>query len=605
MLKIKYTSFLQIFNHLFLSFVPIKYETDGQGSLKLPSGGTYLAWRKAVKIHLRKRGKSFSLPKRKRKPKKRWSKESRVRVNKQIAQRNRAVEKQLETIINDLETSNYPSQEVPKEEEPCLELITVLKKFLEQKKIPELIEAKVADHRNGDFVTYSKGSIVLGALAIFLFRMGSGNKYDCKSHDKDEKYSQANMAKFINAPDGQAPIIKTIELFLRELKNESINELMIDFFKDLQNAKFFRQHPQIMPGDFFLLAADCVHLHTYDHAHHKDKDGNNDCEYCLKRVYGKGTEKEKAKWMHCSLMFSFIFFGKLKIPIYKYPIHAKQASDLENASDDKHKQECELIGLKNSLPVIRAAFPRMQIVLLLDGLYANRPVIKLAAKYNCGYIIVRKEGSLTTLEEDCNKQAELTNCKKNCVKNVEKMIKGWRVKQRYEWFNGMYLGEDITTNVLRLQETRTREDGKEEVYKSEWLFSRRISANSCEEFASQARARWQIEDLFNTLKNRGFKVNHDYSRHPNALQNWHGLALFAFGIFELYRFSTIVEQRHTMPIITLVEKLLAQLTQRPTEEIFNKRCLEKRIQFRYDFSPRNTDEQTILPDDGGGGLKAA
>ena len=46
------------------------------------------------------------------------------------------------------------------------------------------------------------------ALSIFLFRMGSGNKFDEKSHDNDEKYSKANIAKFIDLKEKQFLVIE-------------------------------------------------------------------------------------------------------------------------------------------------------------------------------------------------------------------------------------------------------------------------------------------------------------------------------------------------------------------------------------------------------------
>lgn len=464
-----------------------------------------------------------------------------------------------------------------------LELVTVLKHFWERRHMSELVEKTIPDRRNKELVTYTKQSIMMAVLSIFLFRMGSGNKYDDKSHDKDEKYSKANIARFIDAPEERAPVIKTIETFLKNLEEQSINDLMIAFFKDLQVSKFFRQHPQIMPGDFFLLAADCVHTHTYDKPHHADASGNNDCPCCLKRVYNKGCENEKVKWMHNTLVFSFVFLGGLKIPIYSYPIHAKQIVDFESVSEDKHKQECELVALKVALPAIREAFPRMKLVLLLDGLYANKPVIKLTAEQRCGYIIVRKDACLSTLARECDEQAATLNHKKNCVRRCQKIYEGWMIDQKYEWFNSKYLGDDVSTNVLRFAETKTKEGMNTESYTCEWLFSQRLSANNCEGAAQQARVRWEIEDLFNTLKCRGANLRHDFSRNPHSCFNWHSLSFFAFGIFELFRFSETVKQRGDWPQSTLAEKLLGQLLHRPTEEIFSKGTLSKKIQFRYHF----------------------
>jgi hypothetical protein len=488
------------------------------------------------------------------------------------------IQNRMELISSDVETNKSITNGDVK-----LELITMLKMFWNRKNIAQNIEETIPDHRNPHAIIYTKQSIMMCAISIFLFRMGSGNKYDNKCRDKDEKYSVKNMAKFIDAPEDRVPVIKTIETFLKNFDEQKINDLMIAFFKDLQRSKFFQQHPQIMFGDFFLLAADCVHSHTYDHPHHTDENGHNDCKYCLKRVYNKATKNEKVRWIHNTLVFSFIFMGGLKIPIYRYPIHAKQIVNLENASEDTHKQECELIALKEALPLIREAFPRMNIVLLLDGLYANRPVMRLAEEQRCGYIIVRKDSCLPVLAKECNERAGTLNHKKNCTKKQKSIHAGWLIERKYEWFNSMYLGEGVSTNVLRFYEICTK-DGKKQQYQCEWLFSKRLSATTCELAVKEARARWEEEDIFNSLKNRGFNLKHDYSRDPCSCFNWQGLALFAFGIFELFRFSEAIKNRVNLPQITLAEKLEGQLLYKPTEEIFSESCLSQRVQFRYHFT---------------------
>jgi len=471
-----------------------------------------------------------------------------------------------------------------KEEGVRLELITMLKKFWEVKHCGKLIEETIPDRRNPELVTYSKQSIMMAALSIFLFRMGSGNQYDTRTHDDDEKYAKANIAKFIDAPEDRVPVIKTIETFLKNLEESSINDFMIAFFKDLVLSKFFKQHPQIMLTDSFLLAADCVHTHTYERPHKMDLDGNNCCDCCLKRVYNKGTEKEKTRWLHNTLVFSFVFANGLKIPIYRYPIHAKQVVNFESESEEKHKQECELVALKMALPSIRKAFPRMSLVLLLDGLYANRPVIQLADEQRCGYIIVRKEGCLLSLGKECNEVAATSNHKKHCTKRRKFTHRsGWSFDQKYEWFNRRYLGNGVTTHVLRFSEVRTKEKEDDQSYHCEWLFSWQLSAKSCEVAARLGRSRWYVEDLFNILKNRGFALRHDYSRDPRSCFNWQGLALFAFGLFELFRFSETVKQRGSWPQVVLAKKLIGQLIHTPTEDLFSEACLSKRIQFRYHF----------------------
>lgn len=154
------------------------------------------------------------------------------------------VEHQRQAIISHLQTDTEPHQisnplitDCPKgisnEENVQLELITMLKQFCERKHLPQLVRETISDRRNQELITYSKESIMMAALAIFLFRMESGNKFDEKSHDEDEKYAKTNIAKFIGAPDDQVPVIKTIEKFLKNLAENSVNSLTIVFFKDL------------------------------------------------------------------------------------------------------------------------------------------------------------------------------------------------------------------------------------------------------------------------------------------------------------------------------------------------------------------------------------
>ena len=432
-------------------------------------GISYDAWQSLLKSHLcfitGLNGRLYA-----RKYKRKLSRKYRKHLRTKDQLKDEVVQKQTEAIVKELETLK-----LVKNQDTKIELITMLKQFCERKHISKHIEETLPDYRNQDLITYSKQSIMMCALAIFLFRMGSGNKFDDQSHDVDEKYSKRNMSKFIDAPEHRVPVIKTIEKFLKNLEEESVNQLMISFFKDLQESKFFKQHQQIMPGDFFLLAVDCVHTHTYDHPHHTDKLGNNDCPCCLKRVYNKGTEKESIRWLHNTLVFCFVFMGGLKIPVYRYSIHAKQIVNLESASEENHKQECELVALKAALPRIRQAFPRMKIVLLLDGLYANRPVMRLAEENRCGYIVVRKESCLPSLAKECDEHSVQSNHKKNCTKKSRGNHEGWLIERKYAWFNRMYIGEGLSTNVLRFCETRTK--GEEvEVYKCEWLFSWVLSA---------------------------------------------------------------------------------------------------------------------------------
>ena len=217
------------------------------GRILWPKGMPYPVWQNLLK--------RCPIMNSKKRQKKRLSQGRRKLLKTNKTQRDEIIETHIEKIIDTLKCSEQPSNKDTK-----LELITMLKNFLDKKHTSQHIEKIIPDKRNQDLITYQKGAIMKAALAIFLFREGSGNQFNKDSRGDDEKYSRVNIAKFIDAPENCVPVIKTIETFVQNLDKQSINNLMIAFFKDLQQSKFFKQHPQIMPGDFFLLAADCVHI---------------------------------------------------------------------------------------------------------------------------------------------------------------------------------------------------------------------------------------------------------------------------------------------------------------------------------------------------------
>lgn len=499
---------------------------------------------------------------------------------------------------------------------PELSLVALLKKYLIQKKVSEHVDVIIPDPRNPKKITYSKNTIFFSALAIFLLRMSSGNRFDELTHSTEGPYTEANVSRFIDSHN-KIPTIKTIQDFLKKVSYTHFNRLMIDFFKQLQESKFFSSHPELLPKKSFHLAIDLVHTHTYYSPHHTDSEGENDCSHCLKRVHNKGTPKERVSWQHNLLVLCFVFPGHLKIPVHIYPIQSQQVDHLKELSNDKHKQECELVALKKVIPTFLEFFSRMPITVLLDGLYANNPTINLLEKHKLQYLIVRKEGCLKSLGEDCrglasskehrknhrfketiSKQKEKASsenslnkpvanlCKKRPTSNnSEEPIKK-RIEQTYEWFNDVNLGKNNKkVNVLWFDEEEYDEEGKlVRKYHNEWLVSWKLSKATCTKTASRARLRWEEEDLFNTLKRRGFCLKHDYSWNPTAMISWQAIMFFAFGVFELFRFSKEVMKRwEGLAIVALVETIKGLLFFSPTAEIFSKEALGYRMQFRYDF----------------------
>ncbi|WP_040857455.1 hypothetical protein [Thiorhodovibrio frisius] len=67
---------------------------------------------------------------------------------------------------------------------------------------------------------------------------------------------------------------------------------------------------------------------------------------------------------------------------------------------EQRKQDCETKAFHRLAERIKNAFPRLPVMVLLDGLYANGPIMERCRRYHWDFMIVLKDGSLPTVWEE-------------------------------------------------------------------------------------------------------------------------------------------------------------------------------------------------------------
>jgi len=358
----------------------------------------------------------------------------------------------------------------------------------------------------------------------------------------------------------------------------------MDLFKSCLKNKIFYNHSEVLlPSNSFHLGVDGFWVHHYNKPHAIDANGNNNCPYCLPRVYKKDTPEEYTNWVHVFVPFVMIFPGGLTLPIHLYPLKSEQVNT--SANTDELKQECELVAAHIVLPKIRALLPRIQITFLGDALYCNQPFIKLCDHLSLDYAIVQAENSLPRLRRECDQLAETKN-HKSYSKQTSEQSDTKTIYSEFQWFNNRYLGSDTYTNVLRFKETHCNPNGNSHTYKNEWLISKKINDKNCKQFSERGRLRWHQEDFHNTAKNRGFAAEHDYARtNPRVWLNWKLLMVLAFSIFELFSHTQMaIDAKKTRSWKQFAISLFAELVNVLWNSISNSYSLQKpKIQFRYIF----------------------
>lgn len=407
-------------------------------------------------------------------------------------------------------------------------------------------------------------------MANVLFRLGSKNAFHQESKNSEE--TETAIARFAGIDSGNLPATRTIDDVLKKLDHEELNEVLMSVFEVLRKDKFFSDHPLLTPGGMYHLAIDAetVHKYTPNSAHDCAK-----CPFCLKRQRG-----EEIWYLHMHVAVSLVCPGGIRIPIYLYPIHAKSLTCNETASQEKFKQECELAAFPVILKKIRERFPRLKICVLVDSLYANGPAMKVL-KENCmEFMIVRKDGSMKTVGQDCDGMEKIATTEQVEENSVEGERK---IKRVFRFFNGIDY-QDMKLNVLRFEEWVVDKNGirLSHVY-WEWLVSWKLTKKNAPSSARRGRMRWLEEDLFNSLKHRGFNIKHDYSRDPSAQIIWVLLIMLAFLVTELFVITRqIIPLKRNRSLKDFMKSIFYEL-RHLCDEIFKASIFQRKIQFRYSF----------------------
>jgi len=201
-----------------------------------------------------------------------------------------------------------------------------------------------------------------------------------------------------------------------------------------------------------------------------------------------------------------------------------------NTDDGSAKEDCEQNSAKRLLERFENNFKRLKCILIADALYTNQTFIKIAEKFDIPYIYTLKDESLkklwgemrlSTNQENENINSSLISlenmklCKKTIVPN--KNGKSDKIHSEYQWITDLsHAGSSLNWCCL----AETVNDSNEMFYFS-IITNLPANKETIVQIMNLARKRNMVEDGFNTLKNRGFKLKHRYSRNSdNAAQNY-------------------------------------------------------------------------------------
>ncbi|MCP4210059.1 MAG: transposase family protein, partial [Halieaceae bacterium] len=177
-----------------------------------------------------------------------------------------------------------------------------------------------------------------------------------------------------------------------------------------------------------------------------------------------------------------------------------QFLDYREGDSEREKQDCETRAFHRLAERIKKAFPRLPLMLLLDGLYAQGPVIQRCHDYHWQFMIVLRDDSLPTVWEEYHGLLDLQ------PDNEHRQHWGNR-RQHFRWVNHIryeygsnacqYIDLHVVVCNEQWEEVNEHNEMVTKTAKHAWLSSRALNAANVHPRCNlAARYRWGIETHF-------------------------------------------------------------------------------------------------------------
>lgn len=352
----------------------------------------------------------------------------------------------------------------------------------------EIIET-LPDSRNQDLITYTRNDLVMAALFLFVLKMGSRNQMNLSANDEEFVKNIEKLFGFKIAH------MDTVNHFLEKLDPKHLEKMLADLVRILIQKKILKLQKRLNNSYAIVI----------------DGSGDGYATELDKGTLKKVSKNGKETFYRSVLVASLVTPNGFSIPI---------ATEWIATEDGASKQDCELNAMKRLAKKIKGLFPRLRICLMGDALYAAASVFEVCENNKWEFLVTVKD-KLSTV----NRTAE----KHSYYFQYDAIIDGKTIT-REVFYKKKIQYQNYSLNWLRTFEMDENETEMQFTYVTSIGFIPR----DLPEFISIARSRWNIEDTFNTLKNRGCAGLHKFSQRSfNAYRNWRILMLIAQVIEQL------------------------------------------------------------------------
>jgi hypothetical protein len=361
------------------------------------------------------------------------------------------------------------------------------------------------DPRRQESSNYSIHDAVMSGFACMYFQEPSLLQFQ---KQMEEKTHQNNLRTLFAVQD--IPKSNALKDILDEQDSQCFNPVFKGIIERLQRGKQLDQF-KLYDG-LTVCSIDATQYHSSESIR---------CKHCLTK--NKENKNKPTIYQHFALQTALMHPDiKQVIPMMAEPIRNH---------DGTQKQDCETNAAKRLIPLLRRQYPNKGLIITGDDLFSRHPMIECVRDNNFHFFFVAKPTSHTYMMEWLAAYEQLHE-----YREIDKQGR----TTLYQWMNDVPLNGEknaIRVNYFCKKSLTKRPGGEEVISRTEsWVTDLEVNKENVRLFVRGAKARWKIEnECFNTLKNQGYQLEHNYGHGEKHLAfNFYLLTLLAFLFHQIF-----------------------------------------------------------------------
>ena len=396
--------------------------------------------------------------------------------------------------------------------------------------LPVLLQrlSKIPDPRNPRKIRHKLTVLMIYGILCFAFQMSSRRE---ANREMTRPMFEANWRKLF--PDlEELPHNDTLARLLSRIDVAEIEQAHLDMIRQLIRGKKFGRY---LIGGCYPIAIDGTQKFT-----------RAECwaEECLERNVGSknqedpNPEQDKQYYVYV-LEANLAFQNGMVIPLLSEVLSFSQGDSQSS------KQDCEQKAFQRLARRLKQGFSHLPILVLLDGLYPNGPMMELCRQNNWDFMIVLQDGSLPSVWEEIQGLKDL--------QKENRWFHKWGDRQQHFWWvNDIeYAYADPVTRKqkkLRLHVVTCQESWEEiapgstavvqKASRHVWISDPPLHRGNVHQRCNLgARHRWGIESGLLVEKHHGYQYEHCFSYEWEAMRGYHYLMRLGHALNVLARHS--------------------------------------------------------------------